>query len=720
MDWDKLLLILIKENNQEFTNQEYNILVDSQIFETIEDVVTTPLENIKEKIALKMQHYINNIKNKVSTSQHTQNVTVDNLQMLHYDYLNEIACKLPEDDVPSRYKTLLYDSRTKVAYSKLTKHQKFIFNKIHQSLSSSLANEDDTTVIAPRILVMDSRPGMGKSFLVGILAHSLMFDDVTAIVNSRCLAQSLNIPNVIKGKTNCKFIMETFGLSYSEAKTLFSTDRETLSDILTFIYDRVRGHIIKRSNLLILDEYSLCPPLFLATLIVAAKVQKFNLLVTGDKDQLRAMSETSHHKKTNYELVGNLCDEKYILKDQMRIVDSQHNALISKIKQYIDCTLLNNDHVPNNFGFKYFIFETFMKKFFSVDPILDAVYISQFHKKLKDRTLEMEAYMDKNGIEYRRENFEQKMVGITSKLLLPENEKFLPYILLAVGLTYILMGPNYSRKIVKLKSMSATVLEVEDTVDGSIIHIKKIPWTTYCHNCPELQFEWIMKNIPHGVEEVLNFPLRLYLCTFHSIQGLTFPTENIVVDIDCETVNSVYVALSRIKNGHQLKHLYSSDILSLMYTKYRADGYYYHIPMIDDASLKYLIYSINHENNLKFDDTHIQNKCKNVPKTIFESKRFHVFKKNSKSSFNEKKRSRETDERPITRLTAVAKFLIDNSDMLFKNTHSVDDDDDQLSHSVDNNDDQLSTKELLIKYTNYINSNNIKVIQENKKCNYIL
>ena len=95
-----------------------------------------------------------------------------------------------------------------------------------------------------------------------------------------------------------------------------------------------------------------------------------------------------------------------------------------------------------------------------------------------------------------------------------------------------------------------------------------------------------------------------------------------------------------------------------MYTKYRSDGYYYQIPTIDNVSLKSLIYSISNHNNFKFDDTSIQNKCKNVPKTVFESKRFRLFKKNSKSSFSEKK-SVEQSERAITRLTAVAKFLIE-------------------------------------------------------------
>ena len=692
MDWDRLSLLLKKENEEQFTSEDYNILIDNGIIDKNEDIFDKSLTSIKYKVVEIMKRYLINMKNEIILKESIKNVNLDNINLLDKKVLNNIASKIPEKNFPTRYKTLLYDNCTNIVYNKLEEHQKVIFNKIHQALSASLSNEDSNTVIAPKILLMDAQPGVGKSFLVRILGHTLNFKDVIAMAITKDLANSLNIPNVIKGITNTKFIKDTFNLPYNEAEILFKKDGEPLSCILKFIYDHVRNYRITKSNLLILDEYSLCSPLFIATLIVAAKVQRFNLLITGDKDQLGAIDKISHHQKTNYELLTNLCTEKYCLTKQIRIKDSQHLALVLKLKEYIKINQKYDNYIPCDFKFKYFIFETYMSKFFSIDPILEAVYISQYHRNLKKRILEMEAYMDKNGIEFRRASFEQKHEGIPSKLLLPPHEKFLPYILLGVGLMYIMVVPNQvSRKIVKLKSISNIILQVEDISDNSILYVNKVPWTKFCHNCSDQQYKWMLECIPKEVSEWTNYPLRPYLSTFHALQGQTFTTENIVVDIDCQTVNSLYVAFSRIENGNQLKHLHSSELISFMFTKYKSDEYYYRIPSIDRESFKCLAHSINNNNKFKFDDTVIQNKSKNVSKSEFESCQTGSFKKIYKSFYNlnTNKRPRDIIEKSITSLTAVAMFLTDNR--LFDN--------------------HLSMPELLIKYTNYIEANGINVIQ---------
>ena len=693
MDWEKLSLILKKVKKEQFTDEDYAILIENEIIQKPEDVIEISLDLVKQQVVSKMQENLHNIKKNINLQKTIKKMSLENIHLLDNIVLSNIASKISEENLPSRFKTLLYDNCSKIVYNKLEPSQKLIFNKIHQALSSSLSNEDSINVIDPKILLLDAQPGVGKSYLIAILGHTLNFKNVTAMANSNVLANSLNIQNVIKGITNTKFIMGTFKLEYEEAVIMFKKSNESQNDILNFIYNYVRNYKIKKSNLMILDEYTLCSPLFLAMLIVAARVQKFNLLITGDKDQLDAIEKLYHHDKDNYELVSKLCNEKYSLTEQMRIKDSNHLALVLKIKKYItDRQSYHDENIPNNFDFKFLIFESILSKFFTIDPIINAVYVAQYHKNIKSRILKMEEYMDKNGIKYEKVYFEQKIEGITSKLILTNNEKFLPYILLSVGLTYIMVWPDLSsRKIVKLKSISDVILEVEDVSDNKIIYVKKVPWTKYCHNCSKQQYKWILDCIPEEVTQWSNFPLSLYHSTFHSLQGQNISRENFVIDIECSTVNSIYVALSRIEKGSQLKHLCSSELISLMYTKYKSDEYYYRIPTIDKDSFKYLTCSVNNNNKFKFDDSIIQKKCKTVSnKNTFESAQRCRFMKIFRSYYKlntNNKRPRENNE--MTSLTSIVMFLTTNPTLLFTN--------------------KLSLHELLTYYTSFIEANDIVI-----------
>ena len=347
MDWDKLSLILQKTNRAQFTEEDYTILTKNGIIlQKNEDVINYSLDLIKHQVVLKMQEHLNDIKNNIILHKTIKNMSLDNITVSDNKFLNNIASQIPEQNLPSKYKTLLYDNCTKILYNKLEKQQKLVFDKIHQALSSSLSNDQSNTVIDPKVLLLDAQPGVGKSYLISILGHTLNFENVTAMASTNVLANSLNIANVINGLTNTKFIMDTFKLYFAEANLIFKKNNESQSAILKFIYDYVRNYRIKRTNLLILDEYTLCSPLFIAILIVAAKVQRFNLLVTGDKDQLDAIEKLSHHhNKDNYELVSKLCSEKYSLRKQMRIKDLNYLALVLKIKKYITDRPFYNDNI---------------------------------------------------------------------------------------------------------------------------------------------------------------------------------------------------------------------------------------------------------------------------------------------------------------------------------------------------------------------------------------
>ena len=709
MDWDKLSLILQKGNMEQFTEDDYKLLTTNQIIQQkSEDGISDSLDLIKQQVVIKMQQHLDYMKNKIILQETIKKMSLDNITLSDNKKLNNIASQIPVENLPSKYKTLLYDNCTKIVYNKLEKTQKLIFNKIHQALSSSLSNNQSNTVIDPKVLLLDAQPGVGKSYLISILGHTLNFENVTAMANSNVLANSLNIPNVIKGLTNTKFIMDTFKLSFEEANLIFKKNNEPQSVILKFIYDYVRKYKIKRTNLLILDEYTLCSPLFISILIVAAKVQRFNLLITGDKDQLDAIDKLSHHhNKDNYELVSKFCNEKYSLTQQMRITDLEHLALVLKIKKYITDRQFHNENIPNNFEFKFLTFELLMPKFFTIDPILDSVYVAQFHVNIKNRILKMQEYMNKNGIQYKKVYFEKKIEGITSKLILPDHEKFLPYILLAVGLTYIMIWPNLkSRKIVKLKSISDTILEVEDISDNKIIYVKKESWTNYCYNCSKQQYEWMLEYVPAKVTEWSNFPLSPYLCTFHSLQGQNISRENFVINMDSTHVNSIYVALSRIKEGSQLKHLCSSDLVSLMYTKYKSDEYYYKIPFIDKDSIKYLLYSITNSNKITFDDSSILKRCKNVSMKTFENKHHYGFKKiyrshyndndnNNNNNSNNNKRPLENVNEYMTSLSSIVMFLTNNHNLFFNKP--------------------LSLSKLLTLYSSFIEEKSIKITEKKIK-----
>ena len=53
--------------------------------------------------------------------------TITQLFVSDNKFLNNIASQIPEQNLPSKYKTLLYDNCTKILYNKLEKQQKLVF-----------------------------------------------------------------------------------------------------------------------------------------------------------------------------------------------------------------------------------------------------------------------------------------------------------------------------------------------------------------------------------------------------------------------------------------------------------------------------------------------------------------------------------------------------------------------------------------------------------------
>jgi hypothetical protein len=86
----------------------------------------------------------------------------------------------------------------------------------------------------------------------------------------------------------------------------------------------------------------------------------------------------------------------------------------------------------------------------------------------------------------------------------------------------------------------------------------------------------LLKQLSEG-SGLYQFPLKFYALTYHVAQGLTISVDALELNIDGQTLNSIYVGLTRIQSEEQLRKIHSFELLNFMLTDYFNDEYYYKI-----------------------------------------------------------------------------------------------------------------------------------------------
>ena len=93
--------------------------------------------------------------------------------------------------------------------------------------------------------------------------------------------------------------------------------------------------------------------------------------------------------------------------------------------------------------------------------------------------------------------------------------------------------------------------------------------------------------------------------TYYFIQGLTFSTQNVCLDIDSETANSLYVGISRVTQLKQIVEIESKELLNMLYTEYKNDKYFYKLYKPSSDLIDHLKY-FSGNRFYKFDDSNLK------------------------------------------------------------------------------------------------------------------
>lgn len=520
---------------------------------------------------------------------------------------NKTAANLIKDEhVINKYITLNDSPKTILLYNQLNASQKTGFDKLHEFLSSSL-NIDTLEIDSPNIILMDAAGGTGKSFLIECLAQSLTWN-IKLIVKTRKLANAFKEIRNLNTCTTCKFIMDTFNCKFEDAIKLFN-DTTPVEEMIKKI------HIILNSSrkldelkLLIVDEYSLESPILLIILCILSMHHKFNILLMGDQKQQNTIQKTLYYNHSNYDLLKSLNIVKFLNLDvQMRITDLKYLEIINMLREKINSMNAIGGEVTLQFDSKYFIFKNFKNHFIKLENKLVNVYVADIHRKLKARLIELEKYATTKNLKVQHEPY-IAICLLTQKraeLLLPSEYKFPNYLLLVESMHYMYKYSN-TDVIIKLKCICENYIVAIITTTQEEIIIKKCIWTLNDHSCVDEQFEWMSTFTD---DDIMQYPIRPLIFTFHAVQGLTFNTEMLSFDLDAKSLNSVYVALSRIRGMDQLDRIQTNDLIGLLYTDYKNDDYYYKIKTTDVTKnistnlCKYLATSTHTFNSKEFDDT---------------------------------------------------------------------------------------------------------------------
>lgn len=542
--------------------QEIEEIINSKITNTDPDNVKNKLlEFIKTEIEI--PESISTIKK--------EEPTIDEIRYM----TNKTAANLIKNESTiKKYITLNDSPKTILMYNQLNDSQKTSFDKLHEFLSSSL-NIDTLEIDNPNIILMDAAGGTGKSFLIECLAQSLTWN-IKLIVKTRKLANSFKEIKNLNTCTTCKFIMDTFNCKFNDAIKLFD-DLTPVEEMIKKIHIILNSSIkLNELKLLIIDEYSLESPILLIILSILSIRYKFNILIMGDQKQQNTIQKTLYYNHSNYDLLKSLNIVKFLNLDvQMRITDLKYLEIINMLREKINSMNKIGGEVTLQFDSKYLIFKNFKYYFIKLENKLENIYVTDTHQKLKVRLEELEKYAIDKHMKTKREPY-IALCLITQKrvnLLLPSEYKFPNYLLLVENMyySYTYMGKDTR---VKIKSIHDDYLCVVINETQTEVIIKKCIWTMNDHSCVDEQFEWMSSFTEN---DIVQYPIRPLLYTFHAIQGLTFNTEMLSFDLDAKSLNSIYVALSRVRSMDQLGVIKTSDILGFLYTDYKNDEYYYKI-----------------------------------------------------------------------------------------------------------------------------------------------
>lgn len=490
-------------------------------------------------------------------------------------------------------------------FAALNVQQKKAFLTMHKLISESFDDDNDniidnnraaTTfdnnkVVNPKVLSLDSCPGTGKTFLMSSFSTSYYNSGlITYIVYRTQLARNANKIGEIHGMTNSKFIINYFDFKFKQSMAQYTTTCTELDGLFRLLMILKNIRRLPEFNLLILDEYTIVAPELLVFLYLYCNHFNINLLMSGDAQQQNSIEKSRYHNMSNFYLLKILRDDSIILQQIMRCTDEQYNGKLEGYRNLIKYTGYGNTKFY--YHVEYYIFKCFKKHYFIANDYT-ATYLASTHLQLTNRIKRYVEFLKKTNTKYYIAPFYAKVtVGEQIRYIKMNEErtgKFYPMYILVPNTRYICTAADFAGFVtlneVILNSNNYPISIIITKDDGKKIQLELT--SILPTQILEPYMNWLMEDPIYGkysATSLVQFPIiPLYISTFHSAQGLTL-SNNIEIDTNKATCESIYVGLSRITEGLMLKKIYSPKILS-MYTTYliekykKEKEYYFSIPL---------------------------------------------------------------------------------------------------------------------------------------------
>uniref|UniRef100_A0AAU8GC51 Helicase 2 n=1 Tax=Faxonius propinquus nudivirus TaxID=3139431 RepID=A0AAU8GC51_9VIRU len=465
-----------------------------------------------------------------------------------------------------------------LVYNSLNLEQKEVFVSIHKNLNNSNGS----------ISCIDASPGTGKTFLVGALALTYN-KPIKYLVYTNKLANQLALIHNLDTETCCKFLMSILNKNYYEVVHLWSLYKDNIQltfvekykDIINLVLD-INIFQIQEYSLYILDEDSVVSPWLIFFLFCLHKQYSIHLLFIGDRFQQNSINKTSYHNANNFELIQSMidADKIYFLNKRIRQQEDVSFAeLLNEVTKILKNAKTNND-LSMSFDIKYNLFKLFRNNFF-INEDFNNMYISQYHRRLKERLLRYEKYLINTKISYdkafisikKNKIYEPINNNIQSKI-----SKFLSYIYLVKNSEYIYKkDKNIHFPVIFLDFYdhlkSKLIVQKKDT--NKVFLISRINISTFIHD----EHLYLLKKYSKQ-QHLYQFPLCHKINTYHAIQGLTI-YDKLELDFDTSSLNSFYVGITRILTKEQLGKISSKELCNFILTEFYNNDYYYKASSLD-------------------------------------------------------------------------------------------------------------------------------------------
>ncbi|UVX94928.1 helicase 2 [Callinectes sapidus nudivirus] len=542
------------------------------------DILDIKLRNLEDLITL-------STKSRQSLFHHVKKI--ENLVQFKKTYSKYFECVWNENDI-----------KIYIIVNSMNDDQKYvyfnIFDKIMNSSKGSISS-------------IDACPGTGKTFLTACILVSCNFDSTYMVYTNRLSESMNNIYFEGVSITCCRFLMKLLKINYPKAKNLWNIRGMTLEEKCKEIQTLAKNHKVAH-RLYIVDEDSVLSPFFIYFMYCLQVFHNIHLIFIGDKYQQIPINATKYHSGVNYELIEILApDSLYTLTTNVR--QNGDVEFVNILKDFLTY-FKKCDNRKMSFAMKYFFYSKLHEKF-NVSENFKAMFFAAYHRKLKARMLRYEKHLETNNIKYKKAYIHIKK----NKMLQPVSnisqlKKFRPYIVLVIGAKYVYSPTSTVSFIVTLKEIRENTLKLHNEQWNRNIIVSRIQLNSYFTS--EQLIEILAKM---EYPTMYQFPIRELINTYHAAQGLTIANSQVELDLDCKSMNSFYVGLTRIKTRDQLTKIHTQDLLNLMYTKNQNDEYYYKIVEFD-KDLKNIQFQTC--NNLKvFESAKINLKIK---KEIYENK----------------------------------------------------------------------------------------------------